>query len=86
MSDLERDRAAHVSDARRCIQSGMQVTYTTVRGLLRALDQERAERDALLAKFEALADRWADDTGIEGYINLGEAEDALRAVIKEARA
>ena len=49
--------------------------------------QDRAaERDALLAKFEALADRWADDTGIEGYINLGEAEDAIRAVIKEARA
>lgn len=44
-----------------------------------------AARDALLAKFEALADRWADDTGIEGYINLGEAEDALRAVITEAR-
>lgn len=45
-----------------------------------------AERDALLAKFEALADRWADDAGVEGYINLGEAEDAIRAVINEARA
>lgn len=50
-----------------------------------AFQNPAATRDALLAKFEALADRWADDTGIEGYINLGEAEDALRAAITEAR-
>lgn len=44
-----------------------------------------ARVDAVLAKFEALADDWAGGVGIEGYINLGEAEDALRSVIEEAR-
>ena len=44
-----------------------------------------AEREAWVGKIEALADAWADDTGIEGYINLGEAEDRLRALIAEAR-
>lgn len=97
MSDLERDRAAHMSDARRCIQSGMQVTYTTVRGLLRALDQEHAERDALLAKFEALADefhRTADAcrnyadarAGLSDEANLRTAEAVNRNRAIELRA
>lgn len=43
-----------------------------------------ARKDAnaeALARVEALADEWADDTGIEGYINLGEVESRLRRAL-----
>ena len=43
----------------------------------------QAGREEVVARVEALADRWAGDAGIEGYINLGEAEDALRALVAE---
>lgn len=42
---------------------------------------ELLDQAAALARVEALADEWADDTGIEGYINLGEVESRLRRAL-----
>lgn len=51
MTELTETERAHVSDARRCMANGWNVSYTTVQGLLDALAAARAEvaRDMLVA-------------------------------------